>query len=251
MGSVIFITGTDTSVGKTVLTALLVAHLRRKGWHALACKPFSSGSLADVRILARAQDHELPVERINPFHFQQPVAPLVAARQSRRPVPIRQVLDGIQSLAARCEVLLVEGAGGLFVPLGEKYTVADLIQSLGCPVLLVIRNRLGAVNHALLTLAALHGLAVPRVTMVLMDPRRSDPATRTNAWLLSKMAPNQALFSLPFLGANPAGLRRLKENAKKFQKTLARIWINATVASASLEAGRQAGKKEKKPLACR
>src|SRR2546429_4432134 len=92
----IFITGTDTGVGKTVLTGLLVTHLRNQGTDALAIKPFCSGSRADAKLLQAIQDRELTLEEINPFYFPEPVAPLVAARLHRRAITLRQVLAHIE-----------------------------------------------------------------------------------------------------------------------------------------------------------
>src|ERR1051326_5574870 len=96
----IFITGTDTGVGKTVLTGLLLAHLRAIGGHAMALKPFCSGSRKDVDLLYALQDGELAAEAINPFYFREPVAPLIAARQHGRLLPLGQVLEQLQRVCS-------------------------------------------------------------------------------------------------------------------------------------------------------
>src|SRR5579859_7771518 len=90
-GKIIFITGTDTGVGKTVFTSLLLHHLRKSGVYALAMKPFCSGGRGDVWLLRAMQDGELSEEEINPFHFPEPVAPLVSARQHKRRIPLTNV----------------------------------------------------------------------------------------------------------------------------------------------------------------
>src|SRR5271157_6042865 len=136
MAQIIFITGTDTGVGKTVVTALLLRHLRRAGCNALAMKPFCSGSRADARLLRRLQNNLLTLDEINPFFFKQPVAP-AAAGGRRKAIPLDTVLRKIGAVGRRCDVLLVEGIGGLLVPLGKNYTVADLISRLHCPILIV------------------------------------------------------------------------------------------------------------------
>jgi dethiobiotin synthetase len=222
MGAIIFITGTDTGVGKTLLTALLLTHLRHQGRHALAMKPFCSGGLTDVHLLRGAQQNEISVSQINPYYFEQPVAPLVAGRHAGTTVVLPEVVDRIESLAGQCEVLLVEGVGGLFVPLGDHYTVADLIASICCPVLLVARNKSGTINHTLLSLAALRGRTIPRSRVVLMDPRRGDISGRSNARMIREFAP-EPVFCVPFLGPNPMARRQLETNAKKLKKTLAHI----------------------------
>ncbi len=131
---IIFITGTDTGVGKTLLTGLLLHHLRQSGCHALAMKPFCSGGTADVEFLHAVQQRELEPAEITPFYFSEPIAPLLAARKHHRRVRLPEVLMQIRRIAKRCECLLIEGSGGLLVPLGERYDVADLIVKLNCEV---------------------------------------------------------------------------------------------------------------------
>src|SRR5690349_6905609 len=123
---IIFITGTDTGVGKTLLTALLLVHLRRQGRAALGIKPFCSGTRADVRLLRQAQDLQLTPSQINPFYFPEPLAPLVAARKHRRTIHSDEILAHVAQSARRCQFLLIEGAGGLLVPLAKGFTTLDL-----------------------------------------------------------------------------------------------------------------------------
>ena len=120
MTRIIFVTGTDTGVGKTLLSSLLLVHLRRTGCHALAMKPFCTGSRKDVEFLHHAMDGEMDPDEINPFYFRQPLAPLVAGGKSRREVAMRAVIELIWRRAALCEYLLIEGVGGLLTPLGEE-----------------------------------------------------------------------------------------------------------------------------------
>jgi dethiobiotin synthetase len=223
MGNVIFVTGTDTGAGKTLLTALLLVHLRKNGCHALATKPFCSGGRTDIEILARAQENQLPLNRITPYYSPEPAAPLVAARKRRQRIPFGRVIEHIRTLAAECEILLVEGAGGLLVPLGDHYTVADVIDSLRCPVLVAARNKLGAVNHSLLTLAALRPLSVPGATVVLMNTASGSLATRSNALLIGQWSSPERVVELPYLGSRPEAFNNLLTNEKKIKKTLARI----------------------------
>ncbi|MHC1766843.1 MAG: dethiobiotin synthase [Verrucomicrobiia bacterium] len=257
MGQIIFVAGTDTGAGKTLLTALLLTHLRRRGCHALAIKPFSTGNRKDARILYDAQDRELSIDELNPFHFGLPVAPLAAARAERRSVALSDLLERVRVLSSRCDLLLVEGAGGLLVPLGEGYTVADVIASLRCPVILAARNKLGIVNHALLSLALLRSLPAPSVQVVLMDQARLDHSSEINEALIIESTSTPAevesgckrqrqksrrasrwvktsvtVARIPFLGPNADASRSLKKNAKKLQKTLARISELATFSTA-------------------
>jgi dethiobiotin synthetase len=220
---IIFITGTDTGVGKTIFTGLLVHHLRSAGHHALAMKPFCSGGRADVRLLRAMQDAELTEDEINPFYFPEPVAPLVSARQRRRTILLREVVRRIKQIAARCECLLIEGSGGLLVPLGEGYLVSDLIRALKCEVIVVSRNRLGTINHTLLTVAALKNLRVKHLSIALMDVDKADASCRTNGRVLSELLAPIPVREIEFLGKNPSKIAVLKKSCKKIKKTLARF----------------------------
>jgi dethiobiotin synthetase len=223
MGQIIFITATDTGVGKTLLTALLLRHARAGGLKALPMKPFCSGSMRDVRILRRAACFEIPAEELNPFYFDEPIAPWAAARKAGCSILLRDVVRKVARLAGRCELLLVEGAGGLLAPLGEGYTLVDLIGAIPGPVLVAARNRLGTINHSLLTLNALRSFGVQRVNLVLMDPRLADECSRTNPALLRQLAYPAGVFQIPFLGANATGVQGLRTAEKKLKKTLAQI----------------------------
>ncbi len=239
----IFITGTDTGVGKTLMTALLLAHLRSNGCHALAIKPFCSGSTADIEILHALQDGELTREEISPFYFREPLAPLVAARKDHRSITLPQVLQRINqvlralhsTLDPRPSALLIEGSGGLLVPLGKGYTVLDLILKLDCEVVVVSRNRLGTINHTLMTVQALQNARIKTKTqltdtqklrVVLMNDlpaNHSTPGTRSNPGILAELLAPIPVHPIPFLGENPSRLRAIREAAKKMKKPLAQI----------------------------
>jgi dethiobiotin synthetase len=221
---IVFVTGTDTGVGKTVFTNLLLHHLRMTGCHALAMKPFCSGGRADVRLLRAMQDEELTEDEINPFYFPESVAPLVSARLRRRVIPLSEVVRPIKKIAARCECLLIEGSGGLFVPLGEKYLVSDLIQRLNCDVIVVARNRLGTINHTLLTVGALRDLGVKKIAVALMETEKKDTSSKTNGEVLTELVKPIQVHGIEFLSKNPSKSRVLKNCYKKVKKTLARMY---------------------------
>jgi dethiobiotin synthetase len=197
-----FITGTDTGVGKTVLTALLTRHLRERGVNAVALKPVCSGDRADARALHAAADGALTLDEINPWHFRAPMAPLLAARRERKRVALANVLAHVRAMQRRFELVLIEGAGGLLSPLGEKFDSRELIAALRATPLVVCPNRLGAVNQVLLTLAALPRSASRRPRVVLMSPSKPEAATSTNAGLLAEFLDAKRIFCLPWLGGN-------------------------------------------------
>jgi dethiobiotin synthetase len=222
-GKIIFVTGTDTGVGKTLLTGLLLHYLRQSGVHALAMKPFCSGSRDDAKLLCAIQDGELRIERVNPFYFRRPLAPLAAARTVRKSVPRGEVLARIRDVESRCERLLVEGIGGVLVPLGKNYTVADLISRLSCEAIVVARNQLGTLNHTLLTVEALRRRGIRSIKVVVMGQQKPDSSASSNALIMQDFLSAIPVFRLEFLGANCMGLEGLKIVQKKNKKTLARI----------------------------
>lgn len=199
MSRIVIITGTDTGVGKTVLATLLARHLRASGVNVAALKPICSGGREDAQALRRALDETLALDEINPWHFRAALAPLLAARQERKAVRLREAASYVHRIGMRFSVVLVEGAGGLLSPLGEGFSARELITTLGADVVVVAPNRLGVVNHVRLTLEALPPVMAARAQVVLMSPRRPDAASRTNRALLGGFMPIGHVHSLPFL----------------------------------------------------
>ncbi len=219
---IIFVTGTDTGVGKTLLTALLLQHLRANGCHALAMKPFCSGGRGDVELLQSLQPGELSDEEMNPFYFPEPVAPLVAVKNPRQKITFHEVVERIQFVKNKCGHLVVEGSGGLLVPLGRGFNVADLIASLDCKIIVVARNQLGTINHTMLTVEALKERGLRRFRVVLMGCENADVSSKSNSAVLEALT-GAAIFSLPYLGVNPSRAGAVLDNQKKMKKTLAQI----------------------------
>lgn len=223
MNNIIFITGTDTGVGKTLLTALLLCHLRERKINTLAMKPFCSGGRDDVELLQKFQPGALADEEMNPFYFEAPVAPLVAAKDTSTQVTLPCVLERIMSVKKSCDTLLVEGAGGLLVPVAENFFIIDLIAALNCEVVLVARNQLGTINHTLLSLEALQARGLRKITVVMMNQKKSDLSALTNCEVLTTYKKQVKIISLPYIGekANKYGV--VKRVQKKLKKTLAGI----------------------------
>lgn len=191
------ITGTDTGVGKTVVTALLGHYALNRGWRVLALKPICSGGRADVRTLQRLHCPPWPAEAINPWHFRAPLAPLLAARLEGRRVRLKAVLAFVRRRRRSCDLLLVEGAGGLLSPLGEGFSTRELIVSLRARPVVVCPNRLGAVNQVRLVLAALPAQAARLAHVVLTPLGARGPATRTNPRLLAEFTGEDRVHVLP------------------------------------------------------
>ncbi len=217
----LFVTGTDTGVGKTVLAALLLVHLQRCGIRALAIKPFCCGGRADVKLFCALQRGALDASDVNPYYFTEPVAPLIAAQKQRRSVGLPEVVTHIRAIAAGCDRLIVEGCGGLQVPLGEHFTVADLIAHLDCSVIVVARDRLGTINHTLLTVAALQAIGIRQLQVALMGQGRPDPSCLSNRHFLARRLAPVKVWSVPYLGSRAGSAEAVKKNQKKIEKVLA------------------------------
>jgi dethiobiotin synthetase len=196
---ILFITGTDTDVGKSVLASALVTALRRAGVNAAGLKPICSGNRADARLLRAASNNALSLEEINPWHFRTPVAPTIAARLERQRLRMSEVLDHVRSIAERFDVLVVEGAGGLLSPLGEGFDSRDLIQALRAMPVVVCPNKLGAINQSLLVMESLPDKPARRAKVVLMSPRYANRCSQSNLEFLRKKLGPHRVCVFPWL----------------------------------------------------
>ncbi len=199
----LFVTGTDTGVGKTEVSCALVAEARAGGLDLVAMKPAESGVTpgepSDSERLRAAAGGAGDPALVCPYRFAAPLAPAVAARLAGVEVRLELILDAARALAARHAALLVEGAGGLLVPLTARETYADLAVALGLPVLVVARAGLGTVNHTALTVEALRArrLAVAGVILNRTGPA-DDPSVPHNAAEIERLTGVPVLASLPY-----------------------------------------------------
>ncbi len=192
-----FITGTDTAVGKTYVACLLTRALRRAGFDTVALKPICCGSRDDVGALCGASDNELSADSSNPLWFQSPVAPIVAARLENRDIDLEALGAWFEHHRKRRRSLLVEGAGGWLVPLTSKATVANLAALFGLPVLLVVANRLGCLNHTLLTIESIRARGLDCRGIVFNTlPGSPSTATETNKRALAEVCDVPILFDI-------------------------------------------------------
>lgn len=184
----IFITGTDTGVGKTYLTALLTRTLRRQGIPAIALKPVASGDRSDALELHEAMGRALPIPQINPIHFSAPLAPYAAGMLENRPFPWDQLRSHWRDISgSHPGPFLVEGVGGWRVPMDSTHTVREWAQELGLPVLVVCRATLGTLNHTFLTVDSIRQTGLPLPGMVMnFHAAPEDDATRTNPGILEE-----------------------------------------------------------------
>jgi dethiobiotin synthetase len=207
MGRGLFITGTDTGVGKTFVACGLAALLRELGYRVGVMKPAETGCVEkdgqlfpeDAVKLKHASACDFPLEKICPYRFREPLAPSVAAERDGERIDVDRLMDIYEEISAAHDLTLVEGAGGLMVPLLPSYTYADLARVLKLPVLVVALNRLGVINHLLLTLehASCKGLRVLGYVLNEVQDGRS-LAAETNRAALSVLTAAPCLGEIPY-----------------------------------------------------
>lgn len=177
----LFLTGTDTGVGKSVVTATLCRRLRAQGVDAVAIKPFATGIGPDTHwrdndplILSAAMDGAEPPEVISPLRLLSPLSPFDAANVNRATFDVEAIAQTISAVAARHEVALIEGVGGVAVPLTHDVYLSDFIVRMGLPAVLVARSRLGTINHTLMSAKWLRDAGVHIEGAVFVRPTRGE-----------------------------------------------------------------------------
>jgi dethiobiotin synthetase len=184
------VTGTDTAVGKTFVTCGLIRAAQALGRRWIGMKPFCTGDLNDVEKISAANRYSVPQNRINPVWFRAPIAPYAAALIENRMIDVRGAEESYSALVNEFETVLVEGAGGLLVPIWERYDFRDLAVDWKLGVILVVANKLGAINHARLTIEAIqtHGLKLEAMILNQLDKIES-LAQQTNLSILAHLSP--------------------------------------------------------------
>ena len=147
----IFITATDTEVGKTFVSCGIVRILNEQGINVGVMKPLSSGNAEDARLLKAAAGVTDPIDLINPVRLKHPLAPLVSSRRERTKISLNRIVKSFKELEQLHDIVLVEGIGGIMVPIMNNFYVSDLIKLLKLPIIIVTRPNLGTINHTLLT----------------------------------------------------------------------------------------------------
>jgi len=179
----LYLTGTNTGVGKTTLSRLLLQRARERNLRVAAMKPFCTGGRDDAEQLHALQIAGLTLDELNPFYFTEPVTPYIAARNENRSITLSETIDSIKKIQSKGCPLLIEGAGGLMSPLGNRFTLIDIINELPGKVVVVAPNILGVLNSALLTHEGFikNQRATSDLRFVLMFGFTADLASATNA----------------------------------------------------------------------
>ncbi|HYW93650.1 MAG TPA: dethiobiotin synthase [Gammaproteobacteria bacterium] len=203
----LFVTGTDTEVGKTVASVALLHALSAAGVRAAAMKPIASGSEPtgaglrnpDALALQSASGVRAAYEAVNPYAFAPAIAPHIAAREAGVRIDFRRILDGFETLSRIADLVVVEGVGGWRVPLGPDGDVARLARLLDLPVVLVVAVGLGCINHARLTAESIQASGAPLVGWIANFPRAGGERVEEQLRTLESCLPAPCLGRLPYL----------------------------------------------------
>jgi len=204
-----FITGTDTGVGKTIIAGALIKVLCHLGVKTGAMKPVETGCVREGEILLpsdgmflkqMAQMQE-PVTQVSPCCFESPLAPLPASELEKKSVSVIAIKKAFYSLYTNYDAVIVEGIGGLMVPLKTNYFVVDLAKEIGLPLVVVAKPGLGSINHIMLTVnyALKEGLQVAGIIMNYSLPPENSLAEETNPQLLKQICPAPLIGIFPYL----------------------------------------------------
>lgn len=228
-----FITGTDTEVGKTIISCGFAALLKEKTSDVGVFKPFLSGisrehPQSDTSLLKEMSETVLSHEDITPFAFKEPLAPYVAGTMEGKTVELGEVLSHWEKIKERHNWFIVEGAGGISVQLGENFLVSNLIKELDLPIVIVARPDLGTLNHTFLTVqyAKSQGIKIAGIVINGISEKPS-LAERTNPELM------ETLCNVPLLGITP----RLQEITKESVRKMALDHLNLALLMEQLEEG--------------
>ncbi len=209
MNKGIFITGTDTGVGKTFVACGLIRAMKEKGLNVCPMKPVESGCRSvrgelvpsDANKLIKASSVDEPLDLINPYRLKHPLAPSVAAEIEGVKIDKKKILSSYNRLSKKYDMTVVEGAGGIMVPVYEKYCFIDLANDLALPVVIVGRPGLGTINHTLLTIETLRnkGLDVLGVIINYSSEIKRGLSEKTNPEVIEKLGGVPVLGSVPYI----------------------------------------------------
>ncbi|MBI5328909.1 MAG: dethiobiotin synthase [Deltaproteobacteria bacterium] len=202
-----FITGTDTGVGKTFVTAGIAAALKEKGINVGVMKPVETGcpenngrlEPRDALYLKNAAGTSDELDLINPYRFKAPLAPSIASKIEKKSIDLNRIKACYDTLTAKHGIMLVEGAGGLLAPLNENEAVADLVKFLNLPLIIIAASRLGAINHTLLTIKYAQSAGIEIKGIIINYPAlATDESLSTNQTEIKRLANIPILGELPF-----------------------------------------------------
>lgn len=201
-----FITGTDTGVGKTFVASLIVKALKENSINVGVMKPVETGCPQknsvlkphDALLLKKTAQVDDDMDIINPYRFKEPFAPSVAARKTGRQIKLSKIENCYKKLASRHDFMLVEGAGGLLTPLNSKETILDLIKFLGLPVIIVAASKLGTINHTLLTIRCARQSGIRIISIIFNNPCKQKKSFLMNMEEVKRFTDVPVIGEIPF-----------------------------------------------------
>lgn len=196
----LFITGTGTEIGKTVIAGCLAATLKHSGINVGVMKPICSGDNLDAHYLKHAAQVNDPLALINPIYLKHPLAPSVSARIQGKEIDIGEIDKAVNTLSKEYECLIVEGVGGIAVPIKDNYLVAHLIHHLQMPVLIIADAGLGTINHTMLTVSFAQEFNLKIVGIILntVHPEEGGLVEQTNPHEIEKLTQVPVFGVLPY-----------------------------------------------------
>jgi dethiobiotin synthetase len=227
----VFVTGTDTGVGKTVIAAALARALAAAGARVAVMKPVASGAErtaeglrnADALALLEASNVPAPYAQVNPFCFESAISPHIAADDHRIEVDVDVICENFDGLSRRADWVVVEGAGGWLAPIGPMLSMADLACALEVPVLLVVGLRLGCLNHARLTRRAIDSRGAPFAGWVGCGVDASFARLPENLASLAQLLHEEPLAVVPHAPAGAASLRLAQGAVRLLEERLTQL----------------------------
>lgn len=197
----VFVAGTDTGIGKTIISSLIVKQLRENKVNVGVMKPVAAGSRNDSVFLKRIAGVNDSLELINPIFLKKPLAPWVAAKIDRRKINLGKIWKAYKILKKKYDYIVVEGTGGLLVPVTENVYIIDIAKQFGLPLVIVSRPGLGTINHTLLTInyARDYGLKVAGFIINYTKPHKRGLAERTNPGVISQLGRIKLLGVVPYI----------------------------------------------------
>lgn len=222
MNKGIFITGTDTGVGKTVISAGIALLLRSKGINVGIMKPIQSGGRWDTDFLIKASGVKDEIELVNPCYFKKPLAPLTASEIEGVQIDITAIKNAFDELCKRHDIVIVEGIGGLLVPLTEDYFVSTLVSELNIPIIVVSHSGLGAINHTMLTINHAKEMGIDIIGIIFNETKkkRKGLAEKTNPSVIEKLSGAPVLGNLPYVSSVSVNSCELGGLGRRFLKNI-------------------------------
>ncbi|HEX5340573.1 MAG TPA: dethiobiotin synthase [Gammaproteobacteria bacterium] len=209
----VFVTGTDTGIGKTLVSCGLLRAFTQAGLRSVGMKPVASGAIRspeglrndDALAILRSASVALPYEWVNPYAFEPPIAPHIAAAEAGVQIELSVLLEAYKQVCERGDAVVVEGVGGWQVPLSGRFGLPELARALALPVVMVVGMRLGCLNHALLTARAIRDDGLQLAGWIANRMQAEFPRARENLATLQNELPAPLLGEVPYLSAPEAG----------------------------------------------